>query len=236
MNRIDYTTCTTYSTAYRTLRGALLAACLAAISVLGAAGSASAMSLLISEVFYDAVGSDDGQSFVELSGTPGTILDGLVLEGINGSGGGVTVTIVLTGTVAPDGLFVIADVDTSGQTQVVNADLLADFDFQNGPDSIVLRDALGVRDAVGYGVFDASLVFAGEGQPAVDPAAGSSLARAFADVDTDDNAMDWIDLSIPTPGEAEFLVPEPPTGVLGLVAIATLLCQARVRAAGQRRG
>ena len=31
---------------------------------------------LISEVYYDAVGSDDGLSFVELWGAPGTDLDG----------------------------------------------------------------------------------------------------------------------------------------------------------------
>ena len=63
------------------------------------------------------------------------------------------------------------------------------FDFQNGPDSVVLRDALGTAvDALGYGIFAAGEVFAGEGSPAPDPAAGSSLARVFADVDTDDNA------------------------------------------------
>ena len=31
---------------------------------------------LISEVFYDAVGSDDGMSFVEIFGAPGSSLDG----------------------------------------------------------------------------------------------------------------------------------------------------------------
>ena len=37
---------------------------------------------LISELFYDAVGSDNGQSFVELYGAPGASLEGLVLEGV----------------------------------------------------------------------------------------------------------------------------------------------------------
>ena len=45
---------------------------------------------LISEVLYDAVGSDNGLSFVEIYGTPGTLLDGYVLEGINGANGAVT--------------------------------------------------------------------------------------------------------------------------------------------------
>ncbi len=48
-----------------------------------------------SEVFYDAVGADDGLSFVELSGEPGTSLDGLVLTGINGSNGAVTHSLAL---------------------------------------------------------------------------------------------------------------------------------------------
>ena len=43
---------------------------------------ASARALpLISEVFYDAAGSDNGKSFVELYGAPGRSLDGLALEG-----------------------------------------------------------------------------------------------------------------------------------------------------------
>ena len=87
---------------------------------------------LISEVFYDAVGSDDGQVFVELSGTPGTDLTGLTLEGINGSNGSVTVTIALSGTIPADGLFVLADTFSGGGTAVPDVDLLASFDFQNG--------------------------------------------------------------------------------------------------------
>jgi hypothetical protein len=87
---------------------------------------------LISEVFYDAVGSDDGQSFVELYGTPGTDLSGLTIEGINGTGGAVTHSIALSGLIPADGLFVLADTFSGGGTAVANADLLASFDFQNG--------------------------------------------------------------------------------------------------------
>ena len=36
---------------------------------------------VISEFFYDAVGSDDGLSFVELYGTPGSSLAGLAWKG-----------------------------------------------------------------------------------------------------------------------------------------------------------
>ena len=102
--------------------------------------------------------------------------------------------------------------------------LVANFDFQSGPDSIVLRDENGVVDAVGYGNFTSAHFFAGEGSPASDPPGGSSVARWFADVDTGDNAMDFHVLGEPTPGSADFLaVPEPGTGVLlalGLLGIA----------------
>ena len=61
-------------------------------------GASAAASLpLISEVFYDQAGSDDGHSFVELYGPPGTALDGLRLEGVNGFDGGVGPVVPLAG-------------------------------------------------------------------------------------------------------------------------------------------
>jgi hypothetical protein len=104
---------------------------------------------------------------------------------------------------------------SDGSTTVAGADLLANFDFQNGPDSIVLRQGATIIDAIGYGVFAASEIFAGEGMAATDVAAGSSLARRFADVDTDDNAADFVVLTNPTPGTAAFSpVPEPGAALL----------------------
>jgi hypothetical protein len=191
---------------------------LPAIACLALAPAAEALPL-ISELFYDAVGSDDGQSFVELYGAPGTVLDGLFLEGINGSGGAVTVTIAPSGAIPADGLWVLADVDAVGATLVPEPDGTANFDFQNGPDSVILRDASSRIDAVGYGEFAAGDVFAGEGSPAADPPAGASLARLFANVDTGENALDFGALATPTPGVAPLLVPEPGTGVLCAVAL-----------------
>ncbi len=52
----------------------------------------------------------------------------------------------------------------AGTSLVGNADLVRDVDFQNGPDSIVLRSSSGVLDALGYGDF-AGGVFAGRQQP-----------------------------------------------------------------------
>jgi hypothetical protein len=193
--------------------------------VLALLGASPAFALpVISEVFYDAVGADDGQSFIELYGAPGASLDGLVLEGVNGADGAVTHTLTLSGSFGADGLFVLADRTSAGTTQVADADLLLDFDLQNGPDAVVLRGAAGVLDALGYGVFAPGEVNAGEGAAAVDPAAGQSVARWFANVDSNDNAADFA-AGAPSPGVAPLAVPEPAgaallgLGLLGLACI-----------------
>jgi len=54
----------------------------------GLAAPASAL-VILSEIFYDAEGSDDGHVFVELAEPPGTLLDGRQVEGINGFNGAV---------------------------------------------------------------------------------------------------------------------------------------------------
>jgi len=186
---------------------------------------------VISEVFYDAVGPDDGYGFVELYGMPGTLLDGMRIEGVNGSGGAIGPILMLSGMIPEDGLFVVADGFAGGPTLVANADLDLNFDFQNGPDSIVLRSGDAVLDAVGYGVFAAGDVFAGEGSSAPAAPAGASLARRFADVDTGDNAADFAVLATPTPGAGDLApVPEPGTMLLlGLGLGGVGLCGRRAR-------
>jgi len=189
--------------------GALLSALLAIAAV-----RAQGAELWISEVLYDAVGSDDGLGFVELWGAPGLSLDGWVLEGVNGADGAVGPLLALAGNVPGDGFFVLAD-SLGGTTQVANADQLLNFDLQNGPDA-----SGAIADALGYGVFGASDVFAGEGAAAVDPIAGQSVARRFANLDTDDNAADFVALEVPTPGSGPLQVPEP----LALLTLAVGLC------------
>ena len=189
---------------------------------------------LISEVFYDAAGTDNGKSFVEIFGEPGSALDGFTLEGVNGANGDITPSLALSGSIPADGLFLLADDAGDGTTLVPGADLVLNFDFQNGPDSIVLRNSDGVVDAVGYGVFDVGEVFAGEGAPAPDPPADASLARRFADVDTGDNAADWIAQGTPTPGEAPLAgVPEPSAGALFGCGLALLARLSRRRSAAR---
>lgn len=200
------------------------AACvLVCCGALAAAPAAHALPL-ISELFYDAEGSDDGKSFVELYGTPGASLDGLRLEVVNGADGVVVTALTLSGLFTSSGLFVVADRTSAGVSSVAAANLLLDFDIQNGPDSLLLRSATELLDAVGFGVFGAADVFAGEGSPAVDVPAGASLARLFANADSGDNGADFVQLAVPTPGSALFApVPEPGVAslcALGLVALA----------------
>ncbi len=116
---------------------------------------------VISELFYDAVGSDDGSVFVELYGEPGTPLEGFVLEGVHGANGAVSPVLELSGSIPEDGVWVVADLTGEGLSTVAEADLFLNFDFQNGPDSVVLRWGEEVVDALGYGTFAPDEVFAG---------------------------------------------------------------------------
>ena len=198
----------------------ITSACLALLFTWLAPAAGQTAPVSFSEVYYDAVGSDQGLLFVELYGAPGTALDGYVVEGVNGANGDVGPVIALAGAIGGGGFFVVADED-GGASSVAAADQLANFDLQNGPDSVVLRDALGaVLDALGYGDFSGGEIFAGEGQPAPDPPAGESLARRFANVDTNDNAADFVALAAPTPGTGPLALPEPG---LSLVVGAALL-------------
>jgi hypothetical protein len=203
--------------------------CLLAIS--GALAMSVAQSQpVISEVLYDAAGTDNGNVFVELFGIPGTILDGLFLDGVNGADGSVYSSTMLSGVIPADGVFVIGDDVGDGTTLVGNADLVMNVDFQNGPDSVVLRDTNGVLDALGYGDFTGG-VFTGEGNAAPDVPGGFSLARANPLVDTNDNLADFISLEVPTPGSVPVsAVPLPPAVMLFLSGMAGLVGVARRRA------
>ena len=67
-------------------RGALCAFCFSSVALYL---PSSACAVVLSEVLYDATGSDAGKSFVELYGTPGTNLSGWSLRGVNGGDGAV---------------------------------------------------------------------------------------------------------------------------------------------------
>jgi hypothetical protein len=194
---------------------------------LGLGGARACASPVISELLYDASGSDNGLAFVELFGMAGDSLDGLVLEGVNGGNGEVYSSLTLGGTIPASGVFLIGDDAGGGVTAVAGADLVGEVDYQNGPDSVVLRDSNGILDAVGYGSFGATDIFAGELAPAPDPAGGSSIARFNPSLDTDNNSADFIVLSQPTPGTVPLVssVPLPAgawlfgSGLAGLLSV-----------------
>ena len=190
----------------------LLLGCIAPAALYSTCLSASPV---ISEVLYDAVGTDNGLTFVELYGVPGTSLDGMLLEAVNGTGGTVYGSLALAGVIPADGVFLIGDSD-GGVTQIPGADFIGEVDYQNGPDSVVLRQGNTVLDAVGYGVFGAGDVFAGEGSPAEDPPSGSSIARFNPLVDTNDNSYDFVALDMPTPGSVPGGSPVPVPAALYL--------------------
>jgi hypothetical protein len=152
----------------------------------------------IHEVFYDAEGSDSAWVFTELSGAPGTLLNGYRLVGIDGGTGLLYRTLDLSGAVIPaDGLLVIATVRAVGEI-LSQRDFIADVDWQNGPDAVQLWDPFGaVLDALQYG--DAGGFRLGEGRFAPDAPAGFSLTRDLSSGDTGDNLADF-QSGEPTPG------------------------------------
>ena len=169
--------------------------------------------IVINEIYYDSPSTDVG-CFTELKGPPGTSLNGYVLVGINGSGGGEYATISLTGhTIPSDGYFVVAQDNT-----VPNYDMIdAAADWQNANyqgtgegDNVVLRLSSTTVDAVGYGTFTPSGVFAGEGEPAPD-VANTSIGRVPDGIDSNNNAADFAELAATTPGVTNGGGPPEPT-------------------------
>ncbi|MFK7989375.1 MAG: FG-GAP-like repeat-containing protein [Sandaracinaceae bacterium] len=157
--------------------------------------------VLVNEVLYDATGADAPLAFIELHAPPGTDLSGYSVVGVNGSGAGDYVSIPLAGSVGADGLFVIAHPSAGDPLASLADQLDAGADLQNGPDSVQVRYAGIVVDALGYGDF-AGATFAGEAPAAVASPEGMSLTRDVLHTDTDRNLEDFA-LATPSPGADE---------------------------------
>lgn len=166
--------------------------------------------VVISEIYYDAVGSDtDGLLFVELYGAPGLLIGNAKIAFVDGGDGSVDDTIVLPedARIPADGFYIIADARTGMPTvtTVPNADLIDNFDPQNGPDAVQLIDKDGnLIDAVAYGtgvvpVAENGLA-AGEGNPSPDVVNGHSLERREPGLDSGDNSADFVERETPAPG------------------------------------
>jgi hypothetical protein len=191
---------------------------------------------VISELLYDASSADNGNVFVELFGAPGSVLDGMVLEGINGADGSVYHSVELAGVIPSSGVFLIGDDSGDGASYISNVDLVREIDFQNGPDSVILRNDDMLLDALGYGDFT-GLLFSGEGAAAPDAPAGHSLARIDPAQDSNNNFDDFMVLDVPTPGSVTVsAVPVPPAVALFLSGIVGLAGVARKRTVLQPAG
>lgn len=170
----------------------------------------TALPLVINEILYDLPGDDtNGDLFVELRGSPGGDLGGYKLSFVNGDDGKETENVVIPAglQVPSDGLFVIADGITGDlqHTHVANADYLDNFDPQNGPDSVQLLSPDGnLVDAVSYGTPKLTSAANGlamlEGVAAPDASLSQSISRLSDAEDSNDNSVDFVVNSIPTPG------------------------------------
>ena len=185
------------------LPGILLALALATAHP---AGGETASGPRIQEVLYDGSGSDDEETFTEITGQPGMALDGWSLVGVNGSNGNPYRTIPLDGAAIPaDGVLVVAHENATGAA-LTHRDLEANVDWQNGPDAVQLRDPEDqIVDALQYG--DAGQHNSGEGNPAPQVNAGWSLSRTANGADSDDNLADFTPQENPTPGSASASAP-----------------------------
>jgi hypothetical protein len=167
----------------------------------GPAAVTGASHPVLHEVLYDGPGTDPDDVFTEITGPAGTILTGWKLIGINGDTGEPYRTITFGTVIMPaDGVLVVATAAAAGQA-LAQRDVVADVDWQNGPDAVQLTDASGqVIDALQYG--DAAAFNRGEGRPAPTVAAGQSLSRDASSTDTNDNLTDFAVCAAPTPGVA----------------------------------
>ncbi len=144
----------------------------------------------INEIHVNPDGADEG-CYVELYNAESVAvnLSSYQLVGINGFDWSEYASVSLTGSIPPGGFFVVAQ-----DASVANYDMIDTLaNFQNGPDNIQLRIGSTVVDAVGYGDFGATDVFAGEGDPVPYPTPNNdqSLSRFPDGTDTDNNSVDF---------------------------------------------
>jgi hypothetical protein len=188
--------------------------------------TANASAVLLQEVLYDGEGSDSDDVFTELYGTPGLLLDGWSLVGVNGGNAEAYRSIDLSGgVIAADGIFVVATASANAELAMLT-DFIGNVDWQNGPDAVQLWFGDMLMDSLQYG--DAGINNAGEGNVAALVMAGQSLSRNLLGTDTNNNALDF-SAGVPSAGVGPAAVPVPAAAWLMLSALGVLGIQRRSR-------
>lgn len=169
--------------------------------------------LLLNEVDYDTVGTDDAE-FVEVynAGAGPVDLTNVSVELVNGNGNTVYDSVALSGTLQAGGYLVVADSGVVVAGGAIKIDR-GSFSIQQGPDAVALYDSATatVLDGLSYegdlGMVDIdgnqfSLV---DGTPTAAEDSNTverSIARIPNAQDTGNDAADWAEVATPTPGAA----------------------------------
>jgi len=119
------------------------------LSIVLALLSAPVMAQLrIHEIVYDGIGTDADEVFIELTGPGGLLLDGWMLEGVNGGSGAVYRSISLDGFLVPaDGVLVLATDQAVGNTLAAR-DITASVDWQTLACSHVFPSSCGLPSII----------------------------------------------------------------------------------------
>jgi len=149
--------------------------------------------LVLNEVLYDPSGADRGSEWIEIAndGTWPVALDGLALERHADGGEWQPLWEGTSGEIAAGRFLAIG-----GPFRGRQADVSASFTLRNEGESIRLRKANVVLDALAWGDGLES-----EGHSAPKVAAGLALARRIDSFDSDRNLEDF-EAAVPTPGRA----------------------------------
>jgi DNA/RNA endonuclease YhcR with UshA esterase domain len=136
--------------------------------------------------------------FIELRGDPDTDLGDFTVEGIYGASGDTYILIDLDGAIPDDGYFLIAGDSSLGGVDHIHEGL----NMQNWDANLLLKEGENTVDALAYVKDEGdTLQFSyGEGDPAIAPEYTKSIGRYPDGIDTHDNAVDFSETTVSSPG------------------------------------
>ncbi len=163
--------------------------------------------VIINEVMYDAVASDEGQEWIELynNSNQDVCLENWRIE--SGGTSYATTFVFPRITIRSKAFFLISEDFNSG------ANLITSLDFQNAggaTDAIRIVSSSGqYKDTVLYGSPNSNDLQGDiEGQESLDEVtAGNSLARLYDGLDSNQTS-DWTECLYPTPGYSNIVIPQ----------------------------